>query len=131
MVLVTTKAVWLALAWMGSLGFEPPWTAKAVLLLPRMMLAICLFSLLLAPVAAAISRRGERAANRWAMEHTTDPASFISAMTKLARRQGATRRLTWWQRWFITRHPSLEETLHQARQFAKEKGIRLEESAEG
>ena len=93
---------------------------------PRLFLALSLVGLLVHPVTAAIDRRTERAANRLGLELTADPAAFISALTKLAQHLGADRPLRWWERMMSTA-PSLEEMTAQARQFAQQKGILIEE----
>jgi Zn-dependent protease with chaperone function len=97
---------------------------------PMLFLALSLVNLLIHPVQAAIDRRTERAANRLALERTADPAAFISALTKLARHMGADRPLCGWERMIATA-PSLEEMTNQARRFARDKGILLEEPGNG
>jgi Zn-dependent protease with chaperone function len=88
---------------------------------------LSLVGLLLHPVTAALDRGTERRANRVALELTADPAAFISGLTKLAGHLGADRPLRWWER-VICSAPSLEQSTAQARRFAHEHNIPLEES---
>jgi Zn-dependent protease with chaperone function len=92
---------------------------------PRLFLALSLVGLLLHPITAALDRRTERQANRLALELTADPASFISALTKLARHMGTDRRLRWWEQ-MMRSAPSLDQMAAQARRFARERGIPLQ-----
>ncbi len=117
----------LGVVWMWSVDHGPAWAGQTTLYLPRTTLTLCLSGLLLAPAVAAISRRQERRANRWALEASGDTQAFISAMTKLAEHIGATDRPAWWQR-LTASHPSLDEVVAQARQFADERGIALDET---
>lgn len=102
------------------------WQLRVLLYLPVMVLAYRLAEWVWWPMELAISRRQERQANLWALRATGDPAAFTSAMTKMAEHMGATQRIAWWERWFIATHPSLEELLAQARQFAHQQGIPLD-----
>jgi Zn-dependent protease with chaperone function len=108
-----------------------PWSVAFLFYLPAMALGLRVVTLALRPVEAAISRRQERRANRWALQATGDPAAFVSAMKKAAEYLGATKPPAWWERWFIASHPSLEEFVAQARRFAQDEGILWEEPTDG
>ncbi len=108
-------------------GRTPPPAGWTVPQLPRLLLALCLIHLFVQPVWAAISRRHERAANRLALELTGDPRAAISAYGKIGRHFGVTGSPSWWQR-LMSNHPSLDEMISHARQFARERGIPLEEA---
>ena len=61
---------------------------------------------------------------------TEDPATFISAMRKLAEYNLVfAGRAAWWVRAFIATHPSLDETIAQARRYAAKRDIPLEREA--
>ena len=53
--------------------------------LPMLMFVVTLFSLFLSPLRNAVSRRFERACDRYALRATGNPVAYRSAFTKLAR----------------------------------------------
>lgn len=72
------------------------------------------------PLLLWLSRRRERAANEWALEHTRNPAAFCSAMRKLAEANHAGGEPTLIDKLLFATHPSLSEALEQARRYAQE-----------
>lgn len=65
-------------------------------------------------------RLQERQANIMALRMTNDPAAFESAMVKVAKAlQLPAGRAPWWTQWFFATHPTLDETLNQARTFVR------------
>jgi len=68
-------------AFAGSFGLTGKGDAAA---LPLLVLAALAVSLVLLPVANALSRAHERSADRYALEMTSNAAAFVSAMRRLA-----------------------------------------------
>lgn len=93
---------------------------------PVLLMTIWLCGLALMPVRMASSRRQERRANYEAVKMTNDPASFISAMAKLADTNLISGRPTWVEKALFQTHPTLDEIIRQARRFAADHDIELE-----
>ena len=93
---------------------------------PVLGMAIWLGEFALLPVRMASSRRQERRANEEALRTTNDPASFISAMTKLADSNLISGRPTWVEKALLQTHPTLDKIIRQARRYAADHDIELE-----
>lgn len=79
--------------------------------LPLVLLAIGGVSWLCRPAASALSRRHERAADRYALAATGNPAAFISAMRRLGVQNLAEETPSRLVRWFCFSHPPLTERI--------------------
>jgi STE24 endopeptidase len=86
--------------------------------LPLMLLAGGAVSLLLTPLGTAWSRHNERRADRYALELTRRPAAFISAMRRLGAQNLAEERPSGLALWFFHTHPTIDERIAAAREFA-------------
>lgn len=82
--------------------------------LPLLVLAAGGVSLVLMPVALAISRGHERRADRFALDLTGNPAAFISAMRRLGAQNLAEERPSRIVQWLFYSHPPLAERLDAA-----------------
>ena len=79
--------------------------------LPLLLLAAGGVSLLLTPAGLALSRRHERAADRFALEITGDAEAFVSAMRRLGAQNLAEEQPSRLTEWLFLSHPPLAERL--------------------
>jgi STE24 endopeptidase len=82
--------------------------------LPLLLLAAGAVSLVLLPLALALSRSHERRADRFALDLTGRPDAFISAMRRLASQNLAEDRPSRIVEWLFHSHPPLHERLEAA-----------------
>jgi STE24 endopeptidase len=83
--------------------------------LPLLVLTAGAVSIALTPAALALSRRHERRADRFALQLTSNPSAFISAMRRLGAQNLAEERPSRLVQWLFHSHPPLEERLAFAR----------------
>jgi STE24 endopeptidase len=115
---VAVAAAWSAHALLGALG--PAYGIASPLDLagmPLLLLGVGGTSLLAIPLANAVSRHNERAADRFALELTARPAAFISAMRRLGAQNLAETRPSAVVRALFCTHPPVEERVAAARMF--------------
>lgn len=86
--------------------------------LPLLLLAAGGVSLLMLPVAHAISRGHERRADRFALRLTQNPEAFVSAMRRLGAQSLAEEHPGRIVQWLFYSHPPMRERIAAARQFA-------------
>jgi STE24 endopeptidase len=86
---------------------------------PLLALTAGAVSLVLTPLALALSRRHERKADRFALELTSNPSAFISAMRRLGAQNLAEERPSRLVRWLFHSHPPLDERLAFAREWKR------------
>ena len=86
---------------------------------PLLALTAGAVSLVLTPLALALSRRHERRADRFALELTSNPSAFISAMRRLGAQNLAEERPSRLVRWLFHSHPPLDERLAFAREWKR------------
>ena len=101
--------LWLAALRIGSL--------QSLAALPVIALALTVIQLVLIPVHHGVSRRFERAADRFALELTRAPQHFIAAMRKLQRQNLAEDQPSPWVEWFWYDHPPIAKRVAMAEQF--------------
>jgi STE24 endopeptidase len=89
--------------------------------LPLLLLAAGAVSLVMMPVAQAMSRMFERSADRFALDLTGNPAAFISAMRRLGAQNLAEERPTAIVKWLFYSHPPIRERIAAARAFTPDK----------
>ncbi len=87
--------------------------------LPLLALTAGGVSLLLTPLGLALSRRHERRADRFALQVTSNPAAFISAMKRLGAQNLAEEDPSRRVQWLVHSHPPLGERLAAARAWAE------------
>jgi STE24 endopeptidase len=86
--------------------------------LPLLLLAAGAVSLVMLPVAHAMSRAFERRADRFAMRLTRNPAAFISAMKRLGAQNLAEENPSRIVQWLFYSHPPVRERIAAAQAFA-------------
>jgi STE24 endopeptidase len=96
--------------------------------LPLLVLAGGAVSLLLLPVANAVSRLHERRADRYALDMTSNPAAFASAMKRLSAQNLAEERPSWWVEMFFHSHPSIGERIDAAHRWSRDSGFGVRDS---
>jgi STE24 endopeptidase len=87
--------------------------------LPLLMLTGGAWSFLALPFVNALSRAQERAADRYAIEVTGNPAAFVSAMKRLSQQNLAEERPSAVARWLFYSHPPIRERIEAARAFTE------------
>jgi len=85
--------------------------------LPLLLLAAGAVSLLMVPVAHALSRTFERRADRFALDLTRNPQAFISAMRRLGAQNLAEEHPSKVVQWLFYSHPPVPERIAAARAF--------------
>jgi STE24 endopeptidase len=85
--------------------------------LPLLILAAGAVSLVMVPVAHAISRAFERRADRFALDLTRNPGAFISAMRRLGAQNLAEEHPSRIVQWLFYSHPPVLERIAAARAF--------------
>jgi STE24 endopeptidase len=88
--------------------------------LPILMLAGGAWSFLVMPIANAVSRAQERAADRYALQTTRNVDAFVTAMKRLSQQNMAEEYPSPVVRWLFYSHPPLRERIDAARAFARE-----------
>src|SRR5207249_6159174 len=86
--------------------------------LPLLLLTAGAVSLVMVPLAHAMSRGFERRADRFALDLTRNPAAFISAMRRLGAQNLAEERPSRLVQWLFYSHPPLRERIAAAQTFA-------------
>jgi STE24 endopeptidase len=88
--------------------------------LPLLLLAGGVWSLLAMPIANAVSRKQERAADRYALAATQNVDAFVTAMKRLSQQNLAEEYPSPIVRWLFYSHPPIRERIDAARAFARE-----------
>jgi STE24 endopeptidase len=86
--------------------------------LPLLLLAAGAVSLVMMPVAHAVSRAYERSADRFALDLTRNPGAFISAMRRLAAQNLVEEDPSKLVQWLFYSHPPITERIAAARAFS-------------
>lgn len=87
--------------------------------LPLLLLSAGAVSLGMLPVAHAMSRAYERAADRFALDLTRNPAAFVSAMKRLGAQNLAEENPSRIVQWLFYSHPPLRERIATAQRFSR------------
>lgn len=85
---------------------------------PLLVLAAGAVSLVMLPVAHAISRAYERSADRFALDLTRNPEAFISALRRLGAQNLAEEHPSKIVQWLFCSHPPLRDRIAAAQSFA-------------
>jgi STE24 endopeptidase len=85
--------------------------------LPLLLLAAGVVSLVMVPVAHAMSRTFERSADRFALDLTRNPSAFISAMRRLGAQNLAEEHPSRLVQWLFFSHPPIRERIAAAQSF--------------
>ncbi len=89
--------------------------------LPLLVLTAGAVSLVLTPLALALSRLHERRADRFALNLTGSAAAFRSAMRRLGAQNLAEERPSRLTRWLFYSHPPIEERIEAARRWEQDR----------
>lgn len=115
---LTLIGFWLAdrvmqwgIATFGYTGLSDPAT------LPLLLVALSIFGLVTMPLSNAWSRWREVKADRYALEMTRKPRSFIGAMTRLANQNLAEAEPPAWVEFLLHSHPSINKRVAAAKAF--------------
>ena len=95
--------------------------------LPLLVLTGGAVSLLLLPLANALSRLHERRADRYALDMTGNPDAFASAMKRLSAQNLAEERPSRWVEMFFHSHPSIAERIDAAHRWEAPPGAQSQE----
>ena len=101
-------------------AFAPPLGLRGiddVAGLPLLLLTAGAVSLVMVPLAHAMSRAYERRADRFALTLTRNPSAFISAMRRLGEQNLAEDRPSRLVQWLFYSHPPLRERIAAAEAF--------------
>jgi STE24 endopeptidase len=85
--------------------------------LPLLLLAAGAVSLVMQPVAHAMSRAYERSADRFALDLTRNPEAFVSALRRLGAQNLAEEHPSKLVQWLFYSHPPLRERIDAAQTF--------------
>jgi Zn-dependent protease with chaperone function len=85
--------------------------------LPLLLLAAGAVSLVMVPVAHAMSRAFERSADRFALDLTRNPSAFISAMRRLGAQNLAEEHPSRLVQWLFYSHPPIRDRIAAAQAF--------------
>ena len=85
--------------------------------LPLLLLAAGAVSLVMVPVAHAMSRAFERSADRFALDLTRNPGAFISAMRRLGAQNLAEEHPSRLVQWLFYSHPPIRDRIAAAQAF--------------
>ena len=88
--------------------------------LPALMLAGGVWSFLALPVANAVSRAQERAADRYALATTNNVDAFVTAMKRLSQQNLAEEYPSPVVRWLFYSHPPIRERIDAAKEFGRQ-----------
>ncbi|MCZ2268193.1 MAG: M48 family metallopeptidase [Ignavibacteriales bacterium] len=91
--------------------------------LPVLSLWAMLIGLVQTPIGNILSRKYEYEADRYAVESTLKPQSFISTLNKLTDQNLGDRKPHPFVEWFFYSHPSVKNRINALEKFAEAKGI--------
>ena len=91
--------------------------------LPLLSLWAMIIGLIQSPIGNILSRKYEYEADRYAIESTLKPESFISTLNKLTDQNLGDREPHPFVEWFFYSHPSIRNRVNAIRNFVKEKNI--------
>jgi len=91
--------------------------------LPILSLWAMIIGLIQTPISNILSRKYEYEADRYAIESTRKPDSFINTLNKLTDQNLGDRQPHPFVEWFYYSHPSIKNRIDAIEKFAEEKGI--------
>jgi len=91
--------------------------------LPLLSLWAMIFGLIQSPIGNILSRKYEYEADRYAIESTLKPESFIKTLNKLTDQNLGDREPHPFVEWFFYSHPSIKNRINAIKNFVSEKGI--------
>ena len=91
--------------------------------LPLLSLWAMIIGLLQTPIGNVLSRKYEYEADRYAIESTHKPDSFVSTLNKLTEQNLGDKEPHPFVEWFFYSHPSIKNRINAIKEFAQEKNI--------
>lgn len=91
--------------------------------LPLLSLWAMIIGLIQSPISNILSRKYEYEADRYAIESTHKPESFINTLYKLTDQNLGDKEPNPFVEWFFYSHPSIKNRVNAIKKFAKEKNI--------
>lgn len=91
--------------------------------LPLLSLWAMIIGLIQSPIGNILSRKYEYEADRYAIESTLKPESFIQTLNKLTDQNLGDREPHAFVEWFFYSHPSIKNRINSIKNFVSEKGI--------
>ena len=91
--------------------------------LPLLSLWAMIIGLLQTPIGNVLSRKYEYEADRYAIESTRKPESFINTLNKLTEQNLGDKEPHPFVEWFFYSHPSIKNRINAIKEFAQEKNI--------
>ena len=91
--------------------------------LPLLSLWAMVIGLIQSPIGNILSRKYEYEADRYAIESTLKPESFIQTLNKLTDQNLGDREPHAFVEWFFYSHPSIKNRINSIKNFVSEKGI--------
>ena len=91
--------------------------------LPLLSLWAMIIGLIQSPIGNILSRKYEYEADRYAIESTLKPESFINTLNKLTDQNLGDREPHPFVEWFFYSHPSIKNRINAIKDFVSEKGI--------
>ncbi len=92
---------------------------------PFFALVMAGFGLVTMPLANALSRARENAADKYALEITGNAPAFVSAMKKLANQNLADADPPGWAVWLFYSHPPVRDRVRRGEEYVRAKGLGL------
>ncbi len=105
-------------ALLQQFGFRSPADLAA---LPLITIILTLYTLIVSPVSNVLSRYFERQADRYALEHSSNPAAFAAALQKLSEQNLTDTEPHPLIEFLFHSHPSVQSRIKMAEKFSKKK----------
>ncbi len=113
----------ISLLYKNSLNWFDFESITQVAALPLLSLWAMIIGLIQSPIGNIISRKYEYEADRYAIESTLKPESFIKTLNKLTDQNLGDREPHPFVEWFFYSHPSIKNRISAIKNFVSEKGI--------
>ena len=113
----------ISLLYKNSLSWFDFDSITKVAALPLLSLWAMIIGLIQSPIGNILSRKYEYEADRYAIESTLKPESFIKTLNKLTDQNLGDREPHQFVEWFFYSHPSIKNRINAIKNFVNEKGI--------
>lgn len=114
----------ISLLYKNSLAWFKLESINQIAALPLLSLWAMLIGLIQTPIGNILSRKFEYEADRYAVESTQKPLSFVDTLTKLTEQNLGDKEPHPFVEWFFYSHPSIKNRLNSIKKFAEEKNIK-------
>lgn len=113
----------MSLLYKNSLAWFSLESINQIAALPLLSLWAMLIGLIQTPIGNVLSRKFEYEADRYAVESTHKPSSFINTLTKLTEQNLGDKEPHPFVEWFFYSHPSIKNRIDAIENFAAQKNI--------